>query len=173
MTRGVHERALSGEILIEARLEEVWDAWTTEAGVKSFFAPDCSIELRPDGFYEIFFDPEAPPGKRGGEGLRVLALQPMKMFSFTWNAPPGLPSVRSQRTHVTLRFFQEGEGRTRVILHHDGWGSGGEWDQAFEYFDHAWNKIVLPRLKYRFHHGPVNWQDPPDLEMLTKEAGGE
>ena len=173
MARGMNERALHGEVLIEASLDEVWDAWTTEAGIKSFFAPDCNIDLRPDGLYEIFFNPEAPPGDRGGEGLRVLALQPMKMFSFTWNAPPSLPSVRDQRTHVILRFFQEDENLVRVTLHHDGWGSGGEWDQAFEYFDQAWNMNVLPRLKYRFQHGPVNWQDPPDLETLAKEAGGE
>jgi len=89
----------------------------------------------------------------------------MKMFSFTWNAPPALPEVRGQRTHVVVRFFPEEEG-IRVTLYHDGWGSGGERDEAFEYFQKAWKEVVLPRLKYRFEHGPVDWDDPPSRETL-------
>jgi hypothetical protein len=99
-----------------------------------------------------------------------MAVQPMGMFSFTWNAPPSLPEVRGQRTHVVLRFHQEGEDLTRVSLHHDGWGTGGEWDEAYEYFQRAWNDIVLPRLKYRFERGPIDWDDPPGLEELAGYA---
>ncbi len=32
------ERSIYAEINIPAKLEEVWEAWTTEEGVKSFFA---------------------------------------------------------------------------------------------------------------------------------------
>lgn len=147
-------------------LEDVWDAWTTEKGIKTFLAPACKVDLRPDGMYEVYFNPESPPGEHGGEGLRVLSIQPMKMFSFTWNAPPILTKVRGQRTHVVVRFFPE-EGGTRVTLYHDGWGSGGEWDKAFEYFQKAWKEVVLPRLKYRFEHGPIDWNDPPSIETLS------
>jgi uncharacterized protein YndB with AHSA1/START domain len=157
------ERAIFGEITLPAGLDEVWAAWTTEEGVKSFFAPDCRIALEPDGPYEIYFNPDAPAGQRGGEGLRVLAFQPKKMLSFTWNAPPTLPEVRGQQTHVILRFYEVGAESTRVTLRHDGWGEGGQWDEAFEYFESAWNIVVLPRLRYRFKHGPVDWENPPDL----------
>ena len=122
MRTNVEEKTVHGEIVVNAGLEEVWNAWTTEAGAKTFFAPACNIDLRPDGPYEIFFNPDAPPGERGGEGLRVLAAQPMQMFSFTWNAPPSLPEVRGQRTHVTLRFFAEEEvagsnpARCRLVM---------------------------------------------------------
>ena len=161
MASSIGERFVVGEVSVQASIEEVWNAWTTEEGVKSFFAPGCNIDLSPDGFYEIFFNPNAAPGERGGDGMRVLAIQPMKMFSFTWNAPPSLPTIRSQRTHVTLRFYELDPKTIRVILHHDGWGEGGEWDKGFEYFDRAWNEIVLPRLKYRFEQGPVDWDNPP------------
>ena len=157
-----HEKSISAEVLVSANPGEVWDAWTTEAGIKSFLAPACDIDIRPDGKYEIFFNPHAPYGERGGEGLRVMSVQPMKMLSFTWNAPPHLPDVRGQRTHVIIRLMPEKKG-TLVRLHHDGWGTGGEWDKAFQYFDRAWNDIVLPRLKYRFEHGPIDWNSPPPL----------
>jgi uncharacterized protein YndB with AHSA1/START domain len=157
------DRAICAEITVDAPVGEVWDAWTTEDGIKSFFAPDCNVDLRVDGLYEIFFAPEAPEGERGADGMRLLAVEPGRMLSFTWNAPLHLKRVRGQRTHVVLWFDEAGEGRTRLALRHGGWGEGEEWDRAFEYFEEAWLEVVLPRLKYRFSVGPVDWKNPPRL----------
>jgi len=155
-------KTIFGKTHVKAGLRETWDAWTTEEGIRSFFAPECDIDIRPDGKYEIFFNPDAAEGKRGGEGLRVMAVQPLKMLSFTWSAPPHLPNVRGQRTHVVVRLKPENTG-TSVCLYHDGWGAGDEWNKAFQYFERAWNDIVLPRLKYRFEHGPIDWDNPPAI----------
>jgi uncharacterized protein YndB with AHSA1/START domain len=151
------ERVIQAELTVKAGIEEVWQAWTTAAGITTFFASAGNVELRVDGPYEIFFNPEAEPGKRGGEGMRILAFQPPQMLSFTWNAPPHLPNVRQQRTHVVVRLKELTPNQTRVTLAHDGWGEGEEWDQAFAYFSRAWSEVVLPRLKYRFEVGPVDW----------------
>lgn len=159
------EKSIQGEVVVFADLKTVWEAWTTEAGAKTFLAPDCQIDLRPGGYYEMYFSPESPPGVRGGEGCTILGVQPMSMLSFTWNAPPNLPGVRGQFTHVIIRFMESDEG-TRVILTHDGWGSGGEWDKAFEYFTAAWLKVVLPRLRFRFEYGPIDWENLPDLNGI-------
>ncbi|MGD2144340.1 MAG: SRPBCC domain-containing protein [Anaerolineae bacterium] len=155
------ERAIRAEVIVDATVDEVWDAWTTEAGIRSFFAPACNVELRVGGPYEILFNPDAPPGERGAEGMRVLAFQPKKMLAFTWNAPPHLSEVRGQLTHVLIRLQQCEKGRTLVTLTHSGWGEGGQWDEAFEYFERAWGHIVLPRLRHRFAEGPVDWGNPP------------
>jgi len=101
------------------------------------------------------------PGQQGSEGTTLLAIQPKVMLSFTWNAPPHLPNVRKQLTHVVIRFREVSPGRTQVALTHDGWGEGDEWNQAYDYFTRAWNDVVLPRLAYRFSDGPVDWSDPP------------
>lgn len=161
------DRFISGEIIVPASLDEVWQAWTSEAGVRAFFAPRARIDLRPGGAYELLFDLEAQPGDQGGEGMHLLAIQPMQMLSFTWNAPPELLSVRGQMTHVVIRLYPLGEKSTQVTLQHDGWGGGGEWDQAYEYFARAWLKIVLPRLKYRFTVGPLDWDHPPGVADLA------
>ena len=111
----------------------------------------------------MLFDLDAEPGKQGGEGMMVLAIQPQRMLGFTWNAPPHLPNVRNQMTHVIIRLHPLSPDQTKVTLRHDGWGEGGEWDSAYEYFEKAWKKIVLPRLKHRFDVGPIDWDSPPDL----------
>lgn len=128
-------RHILAEIDVEAPIERVWEAWTTAAGARTFFAPATRVEARPGGAYEMLFDPDAAPGSRGSEGAVILALQPPRMLSFTWNAPPELASVRGQATHVTVRLTPVGEVRTHVTLTHDGWGEGGEWDEAYRYFD--------------------------------------
>jgi uncharacterized protein YndB with AHSA1/START domain len=89
--------------------------------------------------------------------MRILAIQPGKMLSFTWNAPPTLPTVRGQRTHVVVHLYPTGDRQTHVTLTHDGFGEGDEWDQAYAYFLRAWPRVVLPRLVYRFTHGPLDW----------------
>ena len=151
------------QVVIPAPVREVWEDWTTEEGVRTFFAPECRIDLRVGGAYEMYFNPAAPAGERGGEGLTILAIQPESLFSFTWNTPPSLPEVRGQLTHVALHFQEAGQDRTILRLVHDGWGKGGQWDQAFEYFTRAWGEVVLPRLEYRFRVGPLDWENPPDL----------
>jgi len=158
------DRVIRGEVIVETSVDAVWEAWTTEEGIKTFFAPACHVELRVDGLYEILFNPDAEPGWRGAEGMRVMALQPNRMLAFTWNAPPDLTSVREQLTHVVIRFMELAEGRTQVTLTHDGWGEGEEWDKAFAYFVRAWKDVVLPRLKYRFSIGPVDWDNLPKIE---------
>ena len=157
------DRAIAGEIVVAAPVEEVWRAWTTSDGAQTFFAPRCRIEARPGGAYEILFLLDAPAGEQGSEGMIVMAVQPPRLLAFTWNAPPNLPQARGQMTHVVIRLAPAGEGSTRVKLRHDGWGEGGEWDEAFAYFDRAWKRTVLPRLKHRFEVGPIDWADPPAL----------
>jgi uncharacterized protein YndB with AHSA1/START domain len=158
------ERAVVAEVVVTAGVDTVWEAWTTTTGVESFLAPGCKIDLRVSGAYEVYFNPAAPAGRRGGEGNVILALQPQKMLAFTWNAPPHLPNVRQQHTSVVVRFKDLGNGQTKVTLTETGWGEGEEWDQAFAYFSSAWQDVVLPRLKHRFEHGPVDWKNPPSLK---------
>lgn len=158
------KKELNFNIIVPASVDEVWNCWTTEEGAKTFFAPDCKIELKPDGAYEMYFDPEAEKGSRGGEELKILAFQENRFLSFTWNAPPDFPRIRNQKTHVSVYFYKIDDNNTEVILFHDGWGEDEEWNKVFDYFNRAWGKVVLPRLKYRFENGPVDWKNPPKFE---------
>jgi uncharacterized protein YndB with AHSA1/START domain len=152
------ERAIAKEIVVDATIDQAWDAWTTREGITSFFAPDAKIEPRVGGAFHIYIDPTAPEGQRGADEMRFMALQPKRMLSFDWNAPPSLPEARRQRTFVVVRLEPVDERQTRVSLHHSGWGDGGEWDKAYAYFDKAWGS-VLANLKRRFESGPLDWTE--------------
>ena len=119
------DRTIRLEIIIKAPTEKVWWAWTTRAGIRSFFAPDCNIDLRVLGKYEILFAPSAPAGLRGAEGNLVLAIQEGRMLSFTWDAPPNFPEIRKQRTSVVITLVRLDQNTTRLVFRHTGWGQGG------------------------------------------------
>jgi len=152
------ERALHKEVQVAAPIEAVWQAWTTQAGIESFMAPQAEVDARVGGAFHIHFDPLAGPGGKGADDMRFMALQRPTMLSFDWNAPPSLPEARAQRTFVVVRLADVGGNATRVTLHHTGWGDGGQWDQAYAYFDRAWGN-VLGSLKTRFETGPKDWSE--------------
>jgi uncharacterized protein YndB with AHSA1/START domain len=159
------ERSLNKDVVVAATLDQAWAAWTTREGITSFFSPDARIEARVGGPFQIYMDPGGEPGMKGADDMRYMAIQPRKMISFDWNAPPSLPEARQQRTFVIVRFEPLGEASTRVTLHHTGWGDGGEWDKSYAYFDRAWG-FVLANMKKRFDSGPIDWK--PWLEQLNQ-----
>jgi uncharacterized protein YndB with AHSA1/START domain len=84
------EKAIDREVIVNAPVQKVWQAWTTTEGIRTFFAPDAHVELRVDGPFEIFINPYAPPGEKGADGMKIIGFQNERMLSFTWNAPPDL-----------------------------------------------------------------------------------
>lgn len=157
------DRNIHLQTIVNAPIQDVWKAWTTESGLESFLAPDCEVDLRVNGSMDIYFYPEAPEGQRGAENLHILAVENYRLLSFTWNNPAELPGIGNQQTHVLLKLFPAGKSgkKTKLVLIHDGWGDGELWDQAYRYFSKEWQNTVLFRLHYRFDKGPVNWSYPP------------
>ncbi len=43
----------------------------------------CRLDLCPGGAFEMYFNPDAPEGQRGGEGYTILAIEEMRLLSFT------------------------------------------------------------------------------------------
>ena len=150
------EPAITLSVTVKAPVGAVWQAWTTADGLTSFFAPEAEVDPRPDGAFHLFMDPYGKPGMKGADTMKLLAVEPEQMLSFTWNAPPHLPEARAQRTVVILRFAPVSEG-TELTLTHLGWGSTGEWPKARAYFEKAWPN-VLKNLQTRFEFGkPYDW----------------
>jgi len=150
MKRMIHKTAV-----IPAPRADVWQVWTTVEGTQTFFAPHTVLELKPGGQFEVHFFPDALPGQRGAENLRVLSYLPERMFSFEWDAPPRWPEIRVQRTHVVVLFDDADEG-TRVDFYHLGWRDGEDWDAVYAYFVDAWD-VIMSRLRQRFEEGPIDW----------------
>ncbi len=136
---------LEKKVNVKASISEVWEAWTTVDGLQNFLASECKMELRPGGPFEVYFMPYAEEGQKGTEHCTVLSYVPEEMFSFTWNAPPKFPELRAlgPTTWVVINFTTLGKGQVEVRLRHFGWQEGKEWIQLHDYFDLAWDSVLL------------------------------
>lgn len=164
-------RTIRYEFNVAAPARQVWEAWTTERGLTTFFAPAAKIELRPLGQFEIYFNMSAAPGQRGSEGTIVLAVQPERMLTTTWNAPSNLPEVRAQHTVLIIRLQPTSDSTTQVSITNSGYGTGGQWDASFRFFAGAWSWVAAS-LQYRFETGPIEWSHPPNLNQRAIALGG-
>ena len=136
--------------VINAPVEEVWKAWTTAAGIETFFAPKAvSVEPVPGGAFELWFGVNNPEGSRGCEGCLVHSVKPMEQLVFEWNAPPTIPTIRVLRTLVYLDFKPLPDNRTELTLRNFGYGDGEEWAKNKAYFTQAW-PAVMASLEKRF-----------------------
>ena len=139
---------------VDAPVADVWNAWTTAAGIESFFAPKVGkLEAWPGGMFELWFAPDAAEGSRGSEGNRVHSVKPMEQFVFEWGAPPTIPTIRPLRTLVYLDFKPLDGNRTEVTLRNFGYGQGDDWDKTKAYFQRAW-PAVMGNLEKKFAKKP-------------------
>jgi len=121
-----------------------FEMWTNENRISGFFAPQCRVELKIGGAFEMYFLLDAPEGQRGSEGCKVLSFVPNEMLSFSWNAPPQFPNIRNggHHTWVVINFHPIETNKTKVVLHHLGWREGGRWNEVYDYFDAAWSRVL-------------------------------
>jgi uncharacterized protein YndB with AHSA1/START domain len=155
------ERTIFLEATVEAPPAEVFRLWTSEEGIKKFFAPAAKVEASVGGRYEIIFAPAKDPegNSHGTKGARILKLVPGKELAFEWitfagdellghNAPPFAPAeernVRPLPTWVELTFEPLGiqPEQTRLRFAHYGFREGEKWEKSFHWFQRAWKGVL-------------------------------
>lgn len=144
MNMKITDRKIEKTQIIREPIERVWWRWTSHPGLNTFFGIDNKIELTPGGAFEIYFLMDNPYGLRGSEGCKVLSFLPLKMFSFSWNAPPHHKEVRDSeyQTWVVVDFESISESETAITLTHLGWPDDEKWSAVYDYFDVAWDSVM-------------------------------
>jgi uncharacterized protein YndB with AHSA1/START domain len=158
------QRVLRKQVVVDAPLKQVWEAFTTTQGAETFFAPKANVNPTLGGSYEMYFNPNGPRGERGcEEGCRVQSITPMKSLAFSWSNEPVTKTLRAAGlvTIVYLDFKELSPNQTLIHFTNVGWGEGDEWDASYKTFKHDWD-VVLGRLKLRFAKGPIDWKHPPE-----------
>ena len=150
VTKVAAPKALKFEVLIPGKLDDVWAAFTTTAGLNTWLWQDCTVDLRPNGDWIAKF-----PGGAIGGGT-IVSFVPKRQVVIHAMAPAQFPIVRSVGTMATFDFKASGE-QTLLTLTQTGWLEGKEWDEAYEYLANG-NAQLLGQLHYRFAKGPIPWQ---------------
>ena len=143
-------KALRFEVLVPASLDDVWTAFTTEAGLETWIWKEARVDLRPGGDWLVLYTPTATGGGT------IVSVTPRRQLVMRALAPEKFPTVRRERTDVTFEFATAGPSATTVTLVQTGWKSGEEWDAAYDYLSKG-NAQLLTQLHQRFTSGPLDW----------------
>lgn len=145
------ERTLRHEAILDAPVADVWRAWTTDEGIRSWMAPNATVDFRVGGAYRTSYVEGVD--LQGDEAIvnRILAFEPNAMIAMrNEQAPPDFAHAELFKdTWSVVRFEPVGTTRTRLTLAGYGYGEGELWDELYGFFEQG-NAYVLATLKQRF-----------------------
>ena len=153
------DRVLRHEGIVRAVPMEVWKAFTTGEGLRSFAAPVADIDLRIGGLWEASYDPTRKIGDPGNIRNEVLSYLPGRMLSIrVREAPPRFPHPDIAKSVFTVILFEAAAAdATRVEISMLPYKRGEGWDDIYGFFEYG-NPIVLGHLQRRFESGPIDWK---------------
>lgn len=164
---------LRHEGLIDAPVEEVWKAFTTAEGLKSWMAPLAEIELRVGGKMLASYKADGKLGDENTIENTILSFEPQRMLSIKATKPPaGFPFPAAIKDMWSVIYFEPvGADRTRVTVVGMGYGDSEEHAKLREFFDKG-NAHTIEQLRKKFAKaGGASQADP--FKVLQQLVGGE
>jgi len=151
-------RVLQHSLVVPASIREIWDAFTTTEGIKTWAVPVASVDFRIGGIWESSYNRNGSIGAPGNIKNRYLSYLPMRMISFqAINAPPTFqyPEVLSEIFSV-IELEELGARSVRVTASMVGFRNSEAHDAVYQFFDSG-NASTLRNLYQRFTNGPTDW----------------
>lgn len=152
----VNEKPLEWETVVNAPVDDVWDAFTTKKGMESWMVAVAEIDLKIGGVLMTSYNPNARVGNDETIVHTIISFEPKRMLSTRLvRVPANAPFAQVTQQGWNVFYFEPlGPKQTRVRLASVGWGDGPEWAEARKFFQ-AGNTYVLNKLKEHFAAKPA------------------
>lgn len=150
-------RALVHEVTVPASAEQVYAAFTTPAGWRSWAVRGAWASTSDPDLLETSYIPNANAGDPRNIRQRYMLRLPNRLVAFrTVQAPTGFPHAEEfyRVTHI-VELEPAGAG-TRVRLTSAGYPAGAAGDTLVGFFREG-NRTSLEQLRARFVSGPIDW----------------
>jgi uncharacterized protein YndB with AHSA1/START domain len=143
--------SITSEGTIAAPVAEVWAAFTTGAGLRSWMAPHADIELRVDGLMRANYKPEGTLGDGSTIVNRVLSFEPQRMLSLrVAKAPDDFPFPGAIMAMWSVVYFEDaGDSRTRLRVVSMGFTPDAESQKMKAFFERG-NAYTVKKLQEKF-----------------------
>lgn len=108
--------------------------------IKQWLCADAIINAKKNGAYELFWDLENR-NHNSTLACKILSIDSPNHLSFNWKGPVQFEAFMNDcdpLTIVTIIFEAIDKG-TKVTLLHSGFRKSDEWQEAKDYFTHAWS----------------------------------
>jgi len=142
---------LTSEGIVTAPVAEVWAAFTTGAGLRSWMAPHADIDLRVDGLMRVSYKPDATLGDGSTIVNRILSFEPQRMLSMrVARAPDDFPFAATIQQMWTVVYFDDlPEARTRLRVVSMGFTPDAETQKMRAFFERG-NAYTVKKLQEKF-----------------------
>ena len=142
---------ISHEGIVESSVEQVWAAYTTSEGLRSWLAPHAEIDLKVGGLMRTNYNPQGQLGDAGTIENVILAFEPLRMISIKVAKPPtNFPFPNAIRDMWSVLYFSPaGPGRTNLRSVSLGFGPDPESQRMRAFFEKG-NAMTLNQLQRRF-----------------------
>jgi uncharacterized protein YndB with AHSA1/START domain len=131
------ERVLRLEVVVPSSTEIVWAAFSTVEGLQRWAAPVVALDLRAGGSLRAHYDEGAEIGSPGTIETTILNYLERELITFKVNLNDRFPEeVRAGDANLQelVQFVPLENGGTRLVSTMVGWGSGPEWEEAYNFF---------------------------------------
>ena len=135
------------EMEIDASIDQVWDAFTTTAGLKSWAAPLADVDFKIGGKWRANYNAQGKLGDANTIENTILSYDPQRMLSIRpTRFPQGFPFVEAARQTWTVFYFSPvTKARTKVRLVGLGYTDDQQSQQLRAFFAQG-NKFSLTKL---------------------------
>jgi len=142
---------LTSEGIVAAPVADVWAAFTTGAGLRSWMAPHADIDLRVDGLMRASYKPDATLGDGSTIVNRILSFEPQRMFSMkVARAPDDFPFAAAIQQMWTVVYFDElPEAKTKLRVVSMGFTPDAESQRMRAFFERG-NAYTVKKLQEKF-----------------------
>jgi uncharacterized protein YndB with AHSA1/START domain len=132
---------------VEAGIAEVWDAFTTTAGLRRWWAPLVDVEFVVGGAIRSSYDPSGNLGDEGTIVHTILAFDPGRMIALQPTGyPDAFPFAEAMRATWTVFYLEElAPERTRITIVGLGYSDSGDSQKLRAFFEPA-NAELMRRL---------------------------
>ena len=136
------------EAVVNAPVDEVWDAFTTSRGQEGWNVAKAEFELKVGGRWRTHYSKEGVLGDENSIEHTILSYDPKRMVSFrTIKFPKSFPFKESfSRVWHVLYLEPLGPKQTKVTLKGLGYGEDEESKKCRAFFERG-NKISMDSLK--------------------------
>ena len=135
-------------LIIDASIDQVWAAFTTNEGLKHWWAPLVNIDFKIGGVIQASYNPQGTLGDAATINNTILSYDTNRMLSYhCTKSPAGFPFANAiQEIWAVFYFDAETPQRTKITFVENGYSQSEESKQMREFF-RVGNAQVFANLK--------------------------
>ena len=131
------ERFLRFEFQLDTPVAEVWKAFTTEEGIKTWMTPVVKLDFKVGGKALTNYDKNAKIEDEGTIPLGIINYIPHELLTYKVTLNDVFPAKcrnEDQNLQEIIQFKSAGSNKTRIVSTMTGWGDGKEWNDTYSIF---------------------------------------